>query len=29
MTIKLAVTGASGFVGQHFLALAARERLDP
>jgi nucleoside-diphosphate-sugar epimerase len=25
---KLAVTGASGFVGQHLLALAARERLE-
>lgn len=28
MTIKLAVTGASGFVGRHLLALAARERLE-
>ena len=25
---RLAVTGASGFVGQHLVALAARERLD-
>ena len=28
MTIKLAVTGASGFVGQQLLALAGRERVE-